>query len=67
MKTPEETVMKNHKGFSQKNRSFLSLELESSISRNIRKFRYVRVLNIPFLKYKKAPLYQDSEHTFPEI
>ena len=32
MKTPEETVMKNPKKLSQKNRSFLSLELESSVS-----------------------------------
>ena len=27
---------------------------ESSISRKKRKFRYARVLNIPFLKYKKS-------------
>ena len=31
-----------------------NIRLESSISGNIRKFRYARVLNIPFLKYKKS-------------
>ena len=31
-----------------------NIRVESSISRNIRKFCYARVLNIPFLKYKKG-------------
>ena len=43
------------------------IRLESSISWNIRKFRYARVLNIPYLKYKKVPLCQGSEYTFSEI
>ena len=41
--------------------------IESSISRNIRNLYFVRILNISFQKYKKVPLYQGSEYTFPKI
>ena len=49
-----------------------NIRLESSISRNIRKFRYARVQNILFLKYKKSsirkvPICQGSDYTFPEL
>ena len=44
-----------------------NMRLESSISESIRKFPYARLLNIPFLKYKKVPLCQGSKYTLSEI
>ena len=36
--------------------------VESSIYKNIRKFRYARVLNIPFLKYRKKSISWNIKH-----
>ena len=41
-----------------------NIRLESFISRNIRKLHDARVLNVPFLKYKKFPLCQSPKYTF---
>ena len=57
----EETLMENPNGFSlKKNKSFLSLELENSISKNVRSF--FRVGSFYFLEPRKARNFHFSKH-----
>ena len=63
-------LLKNKKAISLGTRKYHFLKYKKLFKSGFKvglKLRHARVLNIPFQKYKKIPLCQGSEYTFPEI